>query len=186
MVKQIKNLPSITTVASSDLFIVQRASDDQTSKVTGANMVPAGSITPDKFISGHASDWDWISWTPTPYNNLTVGNGTLIAQYCRVGKLVFFRLQLALGSTSSLGNSLRFTLPITPGTGWGDSHACGTGIFRDSTAADEYVATLGIQGTDEVQFHWPDMEGSSADGENFPATEDTGDYLSASGFYGVD
>ena len=51
------------------------------------------------------------SWTPT-FTNLTVGNGTTIAEYQRVGNLVFCYIQFTLGSTSAVSGDVFFTLPV--------------------------------------------------------------------------
>lgn len=52
------------------------------------------------------------SWTPT-WAGFTLGDGTVVAKYKQVGKLVFCRLHLTLGSTSSVSGSVTFTLPVT-------------------------------------------------------------------------
>jgi hypothetical protein len=51
------------------------------------------------------------SYTPT-FTNLTVGNGSVTAEYQRVGNLVFVYVSLTLGSTSSVGNAPFFSLPV--------------------------------------------------------------------------
>jgi hypothetical protein len=51
------------------------------------------------------------SWTPT-FVNFTLGNGTLIAEYQRVGNNVFCYVEVVLGSTSSVSGDVNFTLPI--------------------------------------------------------------------------
>ena len=51
------------------------------------------------------------SWTPT-WNNLTVGNGTTIAEYQRIGNLVFCYIQFTLGSTSAVTGDVYFSLPV--------------------------------------------------------------------------
>jgi hypothetical protein len=51
------------------------------------------------------------SWTPT-FTNLTLGNGTLIAEYQRVGNIVFGFIYVTLGSTSSISGDVHFTLPV--------------------------------------------------------------------------
>jgi hypothetical protein len=51
------------------------------------------------------------SWTPT-FVNASVGNGTVIAEYQRVGNLVFCYIQFTLGSTSTVTGDVNFTLPI--------------------------------------------------------------------------
>lgn len=64
------------------------------------------------FPSGVAA---WTSWTPT-LTNLTIGNGVITGKYQQIGKLVFFRLTIVLGSTSSVSNSasgVSFSLPQT-------------------------------------------------------------------------
>lgn len=54
----------------------------------------------------------WASWTPT-WTNLTVGNATIIAKYGRIGKFIFGRLSIILGSTSSVSGAVSFSLPVT-------------------------------------------------------------------------
>jgi|LakMenE18May11ns_1017448.scaffolds.fasta_scaffold9780236_1 hypothetical protein len=55
----------------------------------------------------------WTTYSPT-LSNLTVGNGTQIARYQKVGKTVNVFYQLTLGSTSTVGNTPNITLPSTP------------------------------------------------------------------------
>jgi len=55
---------------------------------------------------------EWKSWTPTMTNG-AVGNGTLTAKYSQIGKVVALKIQLALGSTSSIGTTPTFTVPVT-------------------------------------------------------------------------
>lgn len=54
----------------------------------------------------------WKSYTPT-LTNLTLGNGTVTAAYCQVGKLVVYRFIFTLGSTSAVGSAPTVTLPVT-------------------------------------------------------------------------
>lgn len=54
----------------------------------------------------------WQVWTPT-LTNLTLGNGTLTARYCRVGNLVVCVIAVVFGSTSAMGSGPKFTLPVT-------------------------------------------------------------------------
>lgn len=53
----------------------------------------------------------WQSWTPT-WTNLTVGNGTVTARYVQIGKLVFARLTLVFGSTTSVAGLFFFSFPV--------------------------------------------------------------------------
>ena len=57
----------------------------------------------------------WASWTPT-WTNASVGDGTVTAKYSQIGKTVFCRLTFVLGSTSSVGTSVSFSLPVTAAT----------------------------------------------------------------------
>jgi hypothetical protein len=54
----------------------------------------------------------WTTWTPT-FANLTVGNGTVTARYQQVGKTVNFEFRFVMGSTSSMGSTPNFTLPVS-------------------------------------------------------------------------
>jgi len=54
----------------------------------------------------------FVSYTPTITNG-TLGNGTLTARYAQVGNLVFTKILFTLGSTSTVGTDLQFSLPVT-------------------------------------------------------------------------
>lgn len=69
-------------------------------------------VTPAKLFTGTGSTWVWQAWTPT-YTNLTVGNGVHQSFYTQIGKTIIARLGFAFGSTSSMGSSPTFTLPVT-------------------------------------------------------------------------
>jgi hypothetical protein len=57
----------------------------------------------------------WVAWTPT-LTNLTQGNGTVLARYVQSGSTVDFEFTFTLGSTSAVGTSPRFTLPVAQRT----------------------------------------------------------------------
>ena len=81
----------------------------------------AGSIPDDDFWIAEVGDhWralygDWDSWTPTWSCSGTapsLGNGTLVGAYHRIGATVDFRLRFVAGSTTTFGEGLwGFTLP---------------------------------------------------------------------------
>jgi hypothetical protein len=81
----------------------------------------------------------WTAWTPT-WTNLTVGNGTVLAAYKQIGKVVFARYSIVFGSTSSISGAITFTLPVTSVT-YGTSQALGSG-FIDDAATATYAATV--------------------------------------------
>jgi hypothetical protein len=65
------------------------------------------------YVQASGGSSSWTTWTPT-FNGLTQGNGTLIARYIQVGKVVDFYINFTFGSTSSMTGAMNFTLPITP------------------------------------------------------------------------
>jgi hypothetical protein len=65
----------------------------------------SGEATGLKYTGG------WTTYTPT-VTNLTVGNGTLNARYCKIGKLVTVYLDFKMGSTSVMGSGPSISLPI--------------------------------------------------------------------------
>lgn len=73
----------------------------------------------------------WTTYTPT-IGNLTQGNGTLVAKYARVGRIVSFYVSFTLGSTSSVAAAaVSVTLPVTAsaagaGSLWGQMIDTGT------------------------------------------------------------
>lgn len=54
----------------------------------------------------------WTAWTPT-LTNITLGNGTQVARYQRIGKNIWFYWDLTLGSTSAVGTGPTVSLPVT-------------------------------------------------------------------------
>jgi hypothetical protein len=52
------------------------------------------------------------AYTPT-LTNLTLGNGTMFAKYVRVNKYIFGQIKLVFGSTTVMGSSPSFSLPVT-------------------------------------------------------------------------
>jgi hypothetical protein len=53
-----------------------------------------------------------VLFTPT-WTNYTRGNGTTVAYYMRVNKLVYVYVEETLGSTSSMGTQPTMTLPVS-------------------------------------------------------------------------
>lgn len=72
----------------------------------------------------------WQTWTPT-VSALTVGNGTLVARYSQIGKVINFKLRFTFGSTSSISNSPTFSLPIAS-VASSSGIALGTALIIDS------------------------------------------------------
>lgn len=56
MTKEIRQLPEVTTPATTDWYILQKASNNQTSKISGANLIPANSVTNAALAGGITGD----------------------------------------------------------------------------------------------------------------------------------
>jgi hypothetical protein len=84
----------------------------------------------------------WSSWTPTWSTSTgsatpSLGNATLSGSYCQTGDVVFFRLEVTFGTTTSFGggtsaDNWRFSLPVTASTtalivGYGEAQDSATG-----------------------------------------------------------
>jgi hypothetical protein len=86
----------------------------------------SGETTGLKYTGG------WTTYTPT-YTNITVGNGTVTARYCQIGKTVTVYYQLVFGSTTSIGQYPIISLPITANV---VAFATGTGTYQDAGVQD--------------------------------------------------
>lgn len=53
---------------------------------------------------------EMTAWVPT-WSNLTVGSGTVIAEYRRLGKDIYGRIKFTFGSGSAVGTDPTFSLP---------------------------------------------------------------------------
>jgi len=80
------------------------------SHTAGEEAVASKLQTLDDFAT--AATAAWTAWTPT-LTNITQGNGTLVAQYKRLGKSGSIRFKFTLGTTSVVGTDPKFTLPFT-------------------------------------------------------------------------
>ena len=63
------------------------------------------------------SNTAWTSFTPALKTNggtITLGNGTMVASYKQIGKIVHVKYKFTIGSTTSIGaNEIVFGLPVT-------------------------------------------------------------------------
>jgi hypothetical protein len=85
------NTPAVLTVGANDLLLTAASGETTGLKYTG----------------------DWTTYTPT-YQNLVVGNGTVTARYCQIGKQVFFLFRIVFGSTTVMSSTFfTFSLPKT-------------------------------------------------------------------------
>ena len=83
------NTPAALAVGANDLLITADSTQSTGLKYSGA----------------------WTSFTPT-YANFSLGNGTVSTKYCKIGKVVHYRGQITLGSTSTVTGVIQVYLPI--------------------------------------------------------------------------
>lgn len=106
---------------------------------------------------GRCEVGQWQAFTPS-WNNLTLGNGTSVGRYVRIGNTVHAYYSLTFGSTTVVTGGLYVALPITalnPG--------CGSGTLFDSStpanaivtcAGDDWLVTAGGRVNATVPWTW--------------------------------
>jgi hypothetical protein len=89
----------------------------------------------------------WQAWSPS-YTNLTVGNGTVVARYTEVGKLVVAWWELVWGTTTSIdaGNPL-ISMPVTASSSYtATRQGLGNAVILDSGTAT-YTGLVRLEST---------------------------------------
>ena len=127
----------------------------------------------------------WETYTPT-FVNITVGNGTVVARYSQVNKLVTVQMKFTLGSTSTIGGAggCTMSLPKTSVSAQYDAAASliGIGGMYDN-AGTNYFGWVSWKSTSTVGFgsllvnRYQEIYAPS------PFTWGTGDILTASFTY---
>jgi len=138
------------------------------------------------FVNGVDQLGAWQSWTPT-WTNFTLGNGTLTAKYAQIGKTIFYRFYVTLGSTSSVSGGIIFTLPTTSSASYIAQVPIGSGLSGLSTGsgymtmtvswASSTTATIGPLSTNST---YSTLSGTSS---TIPFTWTSGSFLTAEGTY---
>lgn len=81
----------------------------------------------------------WQDFTPT-FDNVTVGNGTITAQYAKVNELVFWRLELTFGSTTAFTGSVNAYFPVAADAGY--LGALGGSVFCEDNSGVDFFGSL--------------------------------------------
>lgn len=108
-----------------------------TANAVTATSIADGAIQPKALVTGTGSGWAWQSWSPTP-TNFTLGNGTMTGNYIQIGKTVFCKLKIVLGSTSVMGTNPTFTVPVTPTSYYTTNTIMSLGLISMVTAGLTY------------------------------------------------
>jgi hypothetical protein len=88
----------------------------------------------------------WTSFTPT-WTNVTVGNATNNGRYCKIGKVVFVKINFNFGSTTSFTGAISFNNPIV-GTGGIHGYQSGIRLLDAGTQFYEGFAAVNETTTD--------------------------------------
>lgn len=157
----------------------------------GVTATDAGSGQATITIPGSSLPGAWTSYTPTwtgSTTNPTIGNGTLAGAYIEIGKTVHFRINLTVGSTTSVGSGTwRFSFPVTPHV---DVAGFALGGYGEDAAVIGYVISAGLRvagaSTFSLLMHVPtssSMGASNIVSHNLPHAWGNGDFLRFSGTY---
>jgi hypothetical protein len=95
----------------------------------------------------------WTSYTPT-FTNFTLGNGTVAAKFCKIGKVVFIHARIVLGSTSAVGAYPIMSLPVNAVT---SGYFTGTADLQDAGTTN-YMGKIYIDSATGV---WPSVDNAS-------------------------
>lgn len=120
-----------------------------TSNSVVSSNITDSAVTPAKLLTGTGSSWVWQSWTPT-WANLTVGNGTVAASYTQIGKTVIARTKVIFGSTSSMGTSPTFTLPVTANSSYSTVNYIIGNVFIEDAGVAGYNGQVELRGSTTV------------------------------------
>ena len=122
------------------------------------------------------------AYTPT-FTNLTVGNGTLAAQYCRVNNFVHAFGSLTFGSTTVMSAPAYFTLPVLTVTAEMGASGMVLGTVTYITAAGSTTkGHLNGFGASSAAVFWVattsgSYEGQTGPSATIPFTWATGDII---------
>jgi hypothetical protein len=116
----------------------------------GTGLVERQRINQNGLITGTGTSLGaWTAYTPT-LSVWTLGNGTITGAYCQIGKVVQFSVQITVGSTTTIGSSPTFTIPVNmSGTnpwnvrGYFRDISLGAAGIYDLTARPSSLSTFG-------------------------------------------
>lgn len=124
----------------------------------------------------------WISYTPT-ITGFTAGTSTTVAEYCRIGRLIFFKVQITL-SGATVSTPVTISLPVTateqltfPASYFDTS--VGYNFIGTAHMSSTTVVTLKAIDTNHLTGYAKDVDVSST----VPVTWANGDIWRIAGFY---
>lgn len=94
---------------------------------------------------------EWEAYVPV-WTNVTVGNGTVVAEFTRIGKTVHVEVLLTLGNTSAVTGAVIVSMPSTMVTR-GTAHAPARCLFFDTSAGAVYAGHSNIQSNTTIALY---------------------------------
>lgn len=134
----------------------------------------------------------WTSWTPTwagiSGGTNTLGNGTIEAYYTQIGKIVFFRITLTFGSTTtSTGVDWSFSPPVTPKATTGNLGVPIGATISTDFGTNDYIGDCRFFSTNAIQPRAQFANGTFVTNApvsfNSPFTWANQDFVKLTGFY---
>jgi len=126
----------------------------------------------------------WDSYTPT-LTNITLGNGTLVGDYWRAGRGVFFKVKLTFGSTTSVSGQMVVGLPVAYADG--NDIETAVALMYDASAVARYVGKVQAITTTTVAANAINSSATylteTTSSSTIPFTWTTSDILIVAGFY---
>lgn len=152
---------------------------DTTSAQTLANKTMASPVIPDVAAVGGA----WATYSPSwtaAVSNPSIGNGSLTGRYLQMGKLVAVRIDLRIGTTTTLGSGQwRLTLPVAVQGSGGDQNIPGL-LFVGAISPASVPASLHQSGASSFTDLWSTAGAVNA---TTPGAWAFGDLLAFTGVY---
>jgi hypothetical protein len=123
----------------------------------------------------------WTSYTPTLTQNATVTKTVTYAKYQRVGRTIFFIVELLVTGTGTASNAIIVGLPVTAASA---NKIIGSGIVFDTSATALYKGLVNLLSTTTVALYWTgDTTVSSIGVVGMSAGLAVNDQVQLSGFY---
>lgn len=131
----------------------------------------------DRYASYTGSAWvaglypnSWTSYTPT-ISNGSLGNGTMTGSWFRAGAFVYCKVEITLGSTSTVGTDFGFSGPFAPKAFAITGYAMPEGLVRMADVSLPIVYT-GTIGHGAVNIFYPQAQ-NVTDGIPYLRTDQT-------------
>lgn len=171
----------MTFPASSDTVVTLGATQTLTSKTLTSPVV-------NQFGTASGLGAAWSSWSPT-YTNLTVGNGTVVAKFLQIGKIVNFIYSLTWGSTTAFtaGSNIDISIPVTASSDMISFANVGEAIFYTSGLATIAVGIVLLTSTTTIRPYALNASGTylaiAQVNNTQPITWATGSVMALQGIY---